>query len=303
MTWSDVTPESTFTNAQLLHLMITADRSLVAYGWVDTDDDMGGLRVAAWESSAGDRWNEIGSGFPDQAWPASMAQGAQGHVALVVEPEVPTQSLWWSPDGRTWERVRDLGSEGAYSVGAGDEGFVVAGWRNNSSQQPYTVASGDGRSWFEASTPPGVAAGLVPRGGDWLAVSREVAVGVGEPSTARIWSSANGLTWEQSGSFALESRDAGGAPCTEWPTALHAAGPWLIATTVVSYPCSEGGTQTQGTQRISLDGIEWSPLPFAPASEEVGLGTRISGAVEVDGRLILVGEQDRMASFWVGEQP
>lgn len=300
-TWSDVTPESTFANAEPRHLLITADGTLITSGWVEIGD-LGERRYAAWESVGADQWDEVETGFPDGAWPNSMAQGAKGHVALVVEPEGPTFAVWWSADGRAWERVHDLGSEGGYSVGAGNEGFVIAGWRT-SSQEPHTIASADGRSWFEAGTPPGVATGVVPRAGDWLAVSREVEFGIGEPSTARVWTSANGLAWEQSGSFALESRQAGGAPCTEWPTALHAVGPWLIATSIVSYPCSEGGVETQGTQRISLDGVEWFGLPFAPASEEIGLGTRIGGAVEVDGRLVLVGERDRVATFWIGEQP
>jgi hypothetical protein len=299
--WTDVTPESTFEDAELHHLLASANGSLIAHGWIDTDE-LGGRRIAAWESTAGRQWDEIETGFPDGAWPMSMAQGGAGHVALVVEPEAPTLSVWWSADGRAWERVHDLEAEGGYSVGAGDEGFVVAGYRGTE-QEPHTIASGDGRSWFEASTPPGVSASVVSRGGDWLAVSREVAFGIGEPSTAHVWSSADGLAWAQWGAFELQSREAGGAPCTEWPTGLYSAGPWLIASTIVSYPCSEGGTQTQGRQLISLDGVEWSALPFAPASEEVGLGTRIGGAVEVDNRLVLVGEQDRVATFWIGEQP
>jgi hypothetical protein len=133
-------------------------------------------------------------------------------------------------------------------------------------------------------------------------VSREPEFVIGEASTAEVWSSANGLEWDRLGAFGLESRTAGDAPCTARPTSLHAAGPWLIAGTIVSYPCSEGGVETQGAQRISRDGVEWSELPFAPASEEIGLGTRIAGAVEVDNRLILVGEHDGAATFWIGER-
>ena len=302
VTWNDVTPESAFVNAELRHLLITSDRRIVAHGWVEDEGSALGRRPAAWESIAGRSWEEIESGFPDQAWPMSIAQGARGYLALIVEPEAPTLAVWWSANGRSWERVRELGAEGGYWVGAGDEGFVVAGYQG-AAQEPVAIASGDGRQWVEAGTPPGIAAGVAPRSGDWLVVSREAQVVNGEPSTARVWSSADGLVWEQSGAFPLGSRTANEAPCTEWPTSLHAAGPWLIAGTVVSYPCSEGGVQTQGAQLISLDGVDWSELPFAPASEEVGLGTRISGAMEVDGRLVLVGDQDRVATFWIGEQP
>ena len=296
--WEDVTPESIFANAELRQLLTTSDRRIIAHGWVDTDD-LGGRRPAAWESIAGQRWEEIDTGFPDQAWPMSVAQGARGYVAIIVEPEAPTMAVWWSADGRAWERVHDLGAEGGYSVGAGDEGFVVAGWRT-AAQEPRTLASGDGRSWIEANPPPGIVAALSPRGGDWLAVVRDPEIPIGEPSTAGVWSSLNGLEWASSGFVPLEARDG---VCTEWPTSLYAAGPWLIAGTIMSYPCSEGGFQTHGAQRISLDGIEWSELPFAPASEEGNLGTRIAGAIVIDGRLVLVGERDRVATFWIGEQP
>jgi len=300
MAWEDVTPDSLFVNAELRHLLVTSDRRLIAHGWVYVDD-LGERRPAAWESIDGRQWGEVDHGFPDGR-PMSMAQGARGNVALVFGSGTPSQTVWWSADGRTWELVHELDDQGGYWVGAGDEGFVVAGWETDA-QVPVAFASGDGRAWFEAGTPPpGVAAGIAPRGGDWTAVSREPEFVIGEASTAEVWSSANGLEWDRLGAFGLESRTAGDAPCTEWPTSLHAAGPWLIAGTIVSYPCSEGGVETQGAQRISRDGVEWSELPFAPASEEIGLGTRIAGAVEVDNRLILVGEHDGAATFWIGER-
>ena len=299
--WEDVTPADTFTNVELRHLLVTSDRRLIAHGWVTTGE-FGDRHWAAWESIAGEDWDELDSPFPVGTWPMSMEVGGRGYVAIVVEPAGPMMAVWWSPDGRSWERVHELGAEGGYRVGAGNEGFVVAGWRGTA-QEPHTIASGDGRTWFEASTPPGVASAVAPRGDDWLAVSREPDAVSGQPSSAGAWRSADGLTWEQIGGFPLEVRRPNDGSCTESPTTLFSAGSWLIAGTVVSYPCSEGGVETQGAQRISVDGVNWTELPFAPASEEVGLGTRIGGALEIDGRLVLVGEKDRVATFWIGEQP
>ncbi|MDQ2674360.1 MAG: hypothetical protein M3Y40_06860, partial [Chloroflexota bacterium] len=164
--WQDVTPDGTFGSATLQHVLVTADSRLIAYGSVDTDE-LGAQRFAAWEATAGGQWDEIGTGYPDGSWPMLMAQGARGHVAVVAEPATPSMAAWFSTDGRSWERVHDLGPEGAYAVGAGDEGFVIVG-SQGTAQEPVTLASGDGRSWFEGDSPPGIPAGVASRGGDWV---------------------------------------------------------------------------------------------------------------------------------------
>lgn len=61
---------------------------------------------------------------------------------------------------------------------------------------------------------------------------------------------------------------------------------------------------TNGSARIARDGAEWAPLPFAAGERgNFGSGSRVTAALEVDGRLLLAGDSDRMATFWLGEAP
>jgi hypothetical protein len=303
--WEDITPAGTFENTALRFVQATPDGELIVHGWESSADPDSVGAAVAFESPDGRTWQTIDHPFGDGAWPSAMAQGAQGSAAIVVEPEGPLLSVWWSADGRAWERVHDLGAQVRHSLGAGDEGFVVAGTRTDDSgtEEPFAIASGNGRDWFEADAPPGSAAAVAPRGGDWLAVSRDSTVVLGEPAEAQVWSSANGLSWAPIGTYPLRTVEHSDVSCSELPERLLAAGRWLVSGTMLSFGCSEGGVETKGTQLISLDGVDWAALPFAAPAVEAGLGTRIAGAVEVDGRLVLVGERDRVATFWVGERP
>lgn len=304
--WEDVTPTGTFERVALRWLLATSDGALIAHGWQESADGFAIGAPVAFESRDGRTWQAIDQPFGEGSWPNTMAQGGEGAAAVVVDPTVPTLSVWWSGDGRAWERVHELGAELSFALGAGDEGFVVAGTRGSdpNTASPYAIASGDGRAWFEAEAPPGAAAAVAARGGDWVAVSRDLPVVLGQPADAEVWSSANGLSWTPIGGYTLESVERGeGTTCTELPTSLEVAGGWLLSGSMLSFGCSEGGVVTQGGQRISPDGVTWTTLPFGGAATELGLGTRMAGALEVDGRLVLVGERDRVATFWVGEQP
>lgn len=303
--WEDVTPEGTFDNVALRYLQVAADGSMIAHGWAESPGSDAIGTAVTFASADGRSWSAIDQPFDEGSWPNAMAQGARGSAAIVVDPEGPLLSIWWSADGRAWERVHDLGAQVALSLGAGDDGFVVAGTRTGSSgtEEPFAVASGDGREWFEADTPPGAAVAVAPRGGDWLAVSRDPTAILGQPAEAVVWESANGLTWAPIGGYTLGTSERSDVVCSEIPDALLAAGEWLLSGTTLSFGCSEGGVQTRGTQVISLDGVEWVALPFGAPAVEAGLGTRIAGALDVEGRLVLVGERDRVATFWIGEQP
>ena len=80
--------------------------------------------------------------------------------------------LWFSADGRSWEKVRQL-RDGFFGMDAGDEGFVVAGTQGPYGQPfaPFAIASADGREWFEASSPPNDMVSVAAIEGDWLALS------------------------------------------------------------------------------------------------------------------------------------
>lgn len=303
--WEDVTPEGTFDNVALRYLQVASDGSLIAHGWAESPGSDAIGAAVTFASADGRAWSEVDQPFGEGNWPNVMAQGARGSAAIVVEPEGPLLSIWWSADGRAWERVHDLGAQASFSLGAGDEGFVVAGTRTDDSgtEEPFALASGDGREWFEADAPPGAAVAVAPRGGDWLAVSRDPNVVLGQATEAQVWSSTNGLSWGPIGAYALGTAERSDVTCSEMPQWLFAAGRWLVSGTMLSFGCSEGGVETKGTQLISLDGVDWVALPFGAPAVEAGMGTKISGAIEVDGRLVLVGERDRVATFWLGEQP
>lgn len=303
--WEDATPDGIFDNVALRYLQVASDGAVIAHGWAESpDSDVIGAAVA-FESSDGRTWVAIDHPFGDGSWPNVMSQGARGSAAIVVAPEGPLLSVWWAADARSWELVHDLGAEVSFSLGAGDEGFVIAGTRTGEAgtAEPFAIASGDGREWFQADAPPGAARGVAPRGGDWVAISADPVIVLGQPSEAQVWSSANGLSWTRTGSYRLGTVEHSDVICTELPGSFFAAGPWLMAGTMLSFGCSEGGVETKGTQLISLDGVDWVALPFGAPASEAGMGTRIAGAIEVDGRLVLVGERDRVATFWVGEMP
>ena len=118
------------------------------------------------------------------------------------------------------------------------------------------------------------------------------------------WFSPNGLEWAEHGEVVLESVPEDPITCVEFPNGLTSAGPWMVGASDLTYPCSEGGFVVHGTQRISIDGATWEALPFPGGT--VGAshsGSAISAAVVVEWRLVLVGQSNRQAAFWIGEQP
>ncbi|MDQ2934464.1 MAG: hypothetical protein M3R49_05685 [Chloroflexota bacterium] len=308
-TWTDVTPDSTFRNVDLRHLAVTADGSLIVFGLQSRLMDGGILQVSevsAWESSDGRAWRSVATGLPAGSRVLDFDQGDRGSVAWISRDVTasPTE-LWFSADERSWQHVYDLPA-GSMSVGAGDEGFVVTGVRGSfPDSQTLAIASSDGREWFDASSPPAVGARVAPRGADWVAIASDRPADFGSSGEASVWSSANGLNWEQIGVMPLPVVSLeGGGTCREFNPSVVTAGPWLIAATTLAGPCGEGGFFVNGTARISVDGATWIPLPFAQGTPGVsGSGSGVSAAAAVDGGLLLAGESNRMATFWIGEAP
>ena len=90
--------------------------------------------------------------------------------------------------------------------------------------------------------------------------------------------------------------------CHEFVTSLHGATPWLVATSRLSFPCSEGGFVVHGTQRASMDGTTWTDLPFAAGTPgQTGSGSAVFATLMVNGRLALAGQSNSAATFWIGE--
>jgi hypothetical protein len=299
--WTDVTLGDAFDNVSLDEIVVRADGSLLVVGYVGHPGETGieETEPGAWTSVDGFNWVETDSGLPRT--PVELVQGAQGYLALLPPDNgVGQQELWHSADGSQWALVRSLNS-GFVRIGAGDEGFVAVGRVDGTGDgEPFGIASGDGIEWFEASTPPAYAAVVAPLGPDWIALTGfSTAVRGGT-----AWFSADGLEWVERGSAPLAERDDASGSCGEYPGALSVAGSWLILDGEREYPCSEGGYLIHGTQWASRDGEVWMQLPFAPGTPgESRTGTSVQDAVELGGDLVLVGEEDGEATFWLAESP
>lgn len=293
--WQDVTPVGVFGSVSLEHLAADPSGGFVAFGY--------GPDTRTWESPDGLIWTEVPSPFPVGAFVLDVASGGQGYLALV---HAPVPQLWFSSDASTWSLTHTFTDE-VVAIGAGDEGFVAAGAHHPGGVPgaPMAIASSDGSAWITASVPPSPALGVAavaPIGGDWYGMPAGLNTS-GFDSTAATWFSANGLQWGAIGSMPLVAEPVDPSTnCHELVTALHGSTPWLVANTTLSYPCSEGAFITHGTQRASTDGIAWMDLPFPAGTPGItGSGAAVNATIVLDGLLILAGQSNGTATFWVGE--
>lgn len=305
--WTDVTPDGELANVNLGQALVLADGTIVVLGTqaeVSASGTLDTYLPRAWESSDGRTWQD-GTFGPSGAMSVRVVDGARGYLAHVVPTGATHGSdLWFSVDGRSWELVRQF-TDGFVSIDAGDEGFVALGELGayGTPREPFAIASADGREWHESTMPPGGWGSVVARGPDWQAFTRDSEVAFDHPVDVAV--SQNGLDWSRSGTVEPEVVDLGdGVQCVDWPFMVRAVGPWLIQSSTLTFPCSEGGFLTNGTPRISADGLTWQPLPFAPERHGMaGPGSRVTAAVVFDGRLVLAGNSNGLATFWIGEAP
>lgn len=302
--WTDVTPEDGFANVSLGVLHVAPDGSVLVLGHVseEADGQLWPGPLAAWESTDRRAWSasSVLTGMPEASW-RTPAVGAPGYLTQVdVDPAAHASDLWFSADGRSWERVYSM-QDSQVSIGAGDDGFVVVGYRGVSDEvpQPFAIASGDGRQWFEAPSPPS-ARWIVAMGGDWLAGSDSLTGG--RRDSASIFFSTDGLAWTELGSMPLAAVRVEGGTCFEYVDGAAAAGRWILVSTVLSYPCGEGGFFVHGTQRISSDGAEWVAIPLPPgAPGQQGGGSSVRAALPHAGGIVAAGDSNGRATFWVAE--
>lgn len=77
-----------------------------------------------------------------------------------------------------------------------------------------------------------------------------------------------------------------------------------MVATDLSGPCSEGGFAVYGTQLISTDAASWTALPFGTGTPgESRSGASVNAAAVAGGSLLVAGEMDGVAMFWIGEAP
>ncbi len=294
--WTEARP-AVFDGIELTHLFETADGALVVIGdlWTGTD-----RTSAGWETLDGETWSPVDLvGMSDFAWVAQVASGARGHVTSthVGADAHPLQSA----DGRTWQPTLTEGVS-ISTAAAGDDGFVVSTSRTEpSGTVGQILASADGLDWFDATTPWDGAFLAAPRGGDWVATTTVFATH-GEPAAdVTTWQSANGLEWSALGEMDLASVEVdGGGPCLESPGALHGLTAIVVTGTLLSGPCSEGAVIAAGGSYASLDGAEWTRLPFgdqAFAAGAVIVGDRVVIATDTrTNRATTIG-----VTFWASE--
>jgi hypothetical protein len=291
-----------FVNIQPRRLIVRPDGTLLMFasrGIPAADGTVSEFEAASWESADGRVWTGIEAVLPQV--PSQVVQGNEGFLAyissLAFEGE---EELWYSADGRSWELV-DRYPDGHLSIGAGDEGFVVAVTLEGDPHQHRIHASANGREWVESGDVPSLSfPDVIPLGPDWVLVNDDTREGF----RGKTWHSANGLEWSALGQIPLkiaEAPDMGGT-CNEYIRDQFAAGPWLIVPTELSYPCSESGHLVHGSQYLSVDGASWVPLPLpAGVPGQSRSGSTLHAAVAVDDSLVVAGEQDGAATFWIGE--
>ncbi|HEV2952094.1 MAG TPA: hypothetical protein VGZ51_08315 [Actinomycetota bacterium] len=292
--WTDATPEGTFGDVELVHLYEAADGALIVIGHAYPEVDP---VSAAWETRDGETWTPVElAGIPEGAFVQQLASGARGHVASTFVG-ADAHALY-SADGRSWEPTLDGAPLGM--VAAGDEGFVASVSSDDPAEPSHrVVASADGREWFDATEPDDGSFLAAPRGGDWIGATTRIDPDDRSVSVA-TWGSANGLEWERLGEMALAGEDPFGLDCAEIPAVLHGLSTMTVTGTVLTFGCGEGAVVTAGGSYASLDGAEWTRLPFG--------GQAFAAGAAMIGDRVVIGTDARTntsdvigITFWVSE--
>ena len=289
--WEDVTPADTFTDASINQLVVLADGAVLALGFQEGP--------AAWETRDGRTWGEIAltvGGAPV----IEVADGGRGYLAR-AGVELGGQQLWHSSDGRTYVAVGDpTNGRIVTGTGAGPEGFVILAEVYESGQPARIYASGNGIDWFEATSDGWDPSGVAALGPDWIAVDSRP-FDLQEDAEVQTWLSGNGLDWTEAGRIPLRAIPIGDdAVCSEHPR-LVSTGSLVVASTTLSYPCSEGLVQRFGSAFETFDGATWLPLPFVASVDPTDgstRGTRVAAGIDLESGTLLVGEKDYRATFW-----
>jgi hypothetical protein len=294
--WDAVDLGPGFDNVRFGKPVLRPDGSLLSVGVRGIVDGSGvnETEPAAWTTTDGSTWTEIDP--PVEGMVTTIEQGPLGMVTVVRPSDSGNVlELWMSLDGEAWERVHSL--EANYlDLGAGDEGFAAVGWIGEDDGQPISSASADGRTWIDGTAPAFSSfLEVASLGGDWIVVDDPGGI-------APTWFSANGLDWAEHGEVPLRTIELTDASCREYRAQLTSARPWLVTSTELAYPCSEGEFTVHGTQYLSIDGAIWVPLPLSEGTVgETRSGSRVNDALATGDGLILVGEEHGAATFWFGE--
>ena len=299
--WQDVTPVG-LGAASLRRVVALTDASVVAFGSVAAEDVAGmpTLVPRTWTTQDGNSWDQVELLVEgDQV--LDLVSGGQGHL-VVTRNDAGGTDIWHA--SQLWDVNRVLGTsfDGRWgSIAAGPEGFVVIQMTLDPEGVTSTIlASGDGIEWHEAGSAPSDMQFVAPIGSDWVAVGSGPVEDRSESTTTASWFSANGLEWSVIGQLALEAVGLpGGDGCREFVSDLISAGDVLVASTVLSYPCGEGGVVRFGRSSTTSDGSSWEAFPFAGPIAADTRGTTVNAATPIGDETLLVGERDFQAVFWL----
>lgn len=311
LTWADATPAGVMDGVELEHAFETADGSLVVIGRATLDSWEAEHR--AWTTSDGVSWQPaaIGSLGPTDRV-VDVERGAAGYL-LAATPATTSgaAALWHSADGSTWALVHEASATGANAstsimdIGAGDEGFVAVLQHNDGAESVQSViASADGQTWFDGTSPSPWMNFVLPHGPDWIGVDQfSDQEDWSEGLTVGLWFSPNGLDWTRRGEATWGiHRRAADQTCAEFVAHADTAGSALLLGMNLTYGCSEGGFQTAGGTWMSVDGVSWTRLPL-------GTHATVGGAEMLDGRYVVATHAgtglagDTGVAFWISEQP
>jgi hypothetical protein len=262
--WELVDTEATFRDVELTALLNPPGGPMVLYGRsVDAESPR---RISGvWTSTDGQTWVERPNGLFGEV----VAEGPLGYVVArrMVSTDADVIELHLSEDGVNWELVEtvDVGP-GAYpqAAGAGPEGFVVA--VGDVGHAPIILASGDGRTWFEAPpqatlTSDDIVMAVAPSGPDWVAAGWRSVSGPAEGID--LWRSADGLNWEAGGSIPASEVEAVGTRVL-YPSHLVSRGDRLFLSAARAVEGSETRPLAVWT---SSDGRSWEEIDFGGPAE------------------------------------
>lgn len=198
----------------------------------------------------------------------SVRFGGPGLLAAGVDSSGPDAdgALWVSKDGKTWDRVDEVGfggpgAQGFHDVAAGPAGIVVVGFDSPAADIDAAVwFSADGRSWDRVSSAAFRQVGqeeiltVVATPTGFVAAGFAV---TGEEADAAVWTSPDGHSWTRVEDPALSE------PGTQRIYSLVVTPQGLVAGGTHYHPNQFGLYNLDARIWVSADGSSWEVVDDA----------------------------------------
>jgi hypothetical protein len=259
------------------------------------------LEVVFWSSDDGRSWAQargvddphIGLSLDDtvETGLADLAPWHGGFVAVGGASGMPTRpAAWYSPDGRTWSRVRVPGTGGMLSLTALPTALIAVGATGGPTSEGRAWLTEDGRNWELLETPTEL---------DGIRVAANGSLIVATGWNTGIWLSTDADQWkaapDQPSLLPASSADHI-RTVAAIPSGFVAAGA-RTCPDVAAAPCPAAWT--------SADGLRWArtDLPSETVEGTLPRMLPVSSAVFGD-RLVVIGAYEFLLEqgwrVWVG---